>query len=245
VVEGTVVDLWRYPVKSMAGERLRSTRLDGGGLVGDRAHALSFEHKGARRSLTAREAPRLLAWHAGYPFAADAALKPGGVAAAQVTDPSGRAFRWGDPRLRRALEADLGRALAFERAPDGSLQDLPRSVLVTTEASRRALESELGASVDLRRFRTNVHLDLDAAPWAEEGWEGAILRFDGGVQLRLLHPCERCVIPTRSPDDQGKWPELLRFLHDRHDQLFGINARVMAGGRVAVGATAELEPPST
>lgn len=244
VIAGTVAGLWRYPVKSMAGEPLRSTRVDGSGLIGDRAHAVFAEHKGEQRRLTAREAPGLLAWRAGYPFAPDAALKPGEVPPAQIHDPQGRGYRWGDPRLRRALEADLGRPVTLTRSPDGALHDLPKSILITTEATRRALEAELRTGVDLRRFRTNIHLELDAEPWVEEDWEGGIVRIEGGVQLRLLHPCERCVIPTRDPDTQVKWPGLLRHLHDRHRQLFGINARVSSGGRIPVGAAVEIEPPT-
>ncbi len=42
------------------------------------------------------------------------------------------------------------------------------------------------------------------------GLGGRELAFEGGVRLRLLHPCERCAIPTRHPDTQVKWPDLLR-----------------------------------
>jgi MOSC domain-containing protein YiiM len=40
-----------------------------------------------------------------------------------------------------------------------------------------------------------------------------------------------------------KWPELLSHLHARHDQLFGINARVIVAGRIAVGEQVTVEPP--
>jgi hypothetical protein len=120
------------------------------------------------------------------------------------------------------------------------IQDLERSVLVTTEATRAALAQELGSELDLRRFRTNVHLELDAPAWEEHTWEGRRLSFAGGVVLRLLHPCARCAIPTRDPETQQKWPELLRHLDARHDTLFGINARVLQAGRVAVGERVEI-----
>jgi uncharacterized protein YcbX len=120
------------------------------------------------------------------------------------------------------------------------IQDLERSVLVTTAATLAALAQELGTTLDLRRFRTNVHLELDAAAWEENGWEGRTLSFAGGVVLRLLHPCVRCAIPTRDPDTQVKWPQLLRHLDAHHDTLFGINARVLQGGRVAIGESVEI-----
>jgi uncharacterized protein YcbX len=110
VIQGILGGLARWPMKSMAGERLRAARLDGRGLGGDRTHAL--------------------------------------------------------------LDAGDGRP---RRDPAGQ-QDLERSVLVTTEASRRALEAALGRPVDLRRFRTNLHLELDAPAFAEERWQGGRLQ---------------------------------------------------------------------
>jgi uncharacterized protein len=235
VATGVVLELWRYPVKSMAGEGLAATHVDGGGVIGDRAHALMHDHKGERKPLTAREAPRMLAWTATYPFAPDGTLRPGTVPNATVIGPDGRHHRWGDPRLRRALAADLGREVDFVRDPGGALHDLPQTLLVTLESSRRALETELGSAVDGRRFRPNVHIELDVEAFSELHWEGATLAFAGGVRLRLLHPCERCVIPTIDPRTREKWPEMLRHLARSHATAFGINARVITGGRLHVG----------
>ena len=236
---GTVATLWRWPVKSMAGERVNALRVDGRGAGGDRTHAVLHEHKGQRKPLTAREAPRLLAWKAGYPFNADGGLDPRRPPHAIVAAPDGHRYRWGDPRLRTALEEDLGRRVWLHRDVAG-IQDLPNTLLVTVEATLDALGEELGGSIDVRRFRPNLHLRLDAPAWAELGWEGAELACEGGVRLRLLHPCERCAIPTRHPDTQVKWPDLLKHLTARHDMCFGINARVIEGGRVGAGERVEV-----
>lgn len=236
-----MLELWRWPVKSMAGEAVGSLRADARGVGGDRTHAVAHLHKGEWKPLTAREAPRLLTWRASYPFAPDAALQPDDPPHAQVTAPDGRTWRWGDPRLRSALADDLGRDVELRRDLRG-IQDLERSMLVTTEATRAALEAELDVPLDLRRFRTNVHLELDAEPWAEHGWEGGTLWLEGGVVLRLLHACVRCAIPTRHPVTTAKWPELLRHLDARHGTLFGINARVVHAGRIEVGERAATEP---
>jgi uncharacterized protein len=240
---GTVAQLWRWPVKSMTGERVQALRVDGRGAGGDRTHAVLHEHKGQTQPLTAREAPRLLAWQARYPFNVDGGIDPARPPFAVVTAPDGRSFRWGDPRLRHALTADLGRPVELRRDIEG-IQDLPRTLLITTAATLQTLGHELHGPVDLRRFRPNLHLDLDAPGWAELDWEGRELEFEGGVRLKLLHPCERCAIPTRHPDTQVKWPYLLRHLHDMHEQYFGINARVLAGGRIAAGESVALIPAS-
>jgi uncharacterized protein len=236
---GTVAGLWRWPVKSMGGERVNALRVDGRGAGGDRTHAVLHEHKGERKPLTAREAPRLLAWKAGYPFNLDGGLDPRRPPFAIVSAPDGQRYRWGDPRLREALESDLGRPVWLRRDVAG-IQDLPRTLLVTVQSTLDVLGEEMGGSIDLRRFRPNLHLDVDVPGWAELGWEGADLAFAGGVRVRLLHPCERCAIPTRHPDTQVKWPDLLKHLTAAHEMCFGINARVIAGGRVAAGEAVEL-----
>jgi uncharacterized protein YcbX len=101
------------------------------------------------------------------------------------------------------------------------------------------MATDLGRELDLRRFRTNVHLVLDAEAYAEEGWEGRRLVV-GDVELQLLHPCERCVIPTRDPDTTAKDPNILRWLTREHGGLFGINARPRGDGTIAVGDQVEL-----
>jgi uncharacterized protein YcbX len=240
---GTVSRLWRWPVKSMAGEELRALSLGPRGVGGDRSHAVLHEHKGAWRPLTAREAPRLLAWRAAYPFNLDAGLDPASPPHAIVTEPDGvRSWRWGDPRLRSALERDLGRPVRLERDVSG-IPDVPGTVLVTVAGSLAALSAELGTDVDARRFRTNLHLELDADPWAEPAWAGAEIELEGGVRLRIDHACERCAIPTRDPDTQEKWPQLLRHLTAEHGQDFGLLARVRVPGRVYAGESVRIVTP--
>jgi uncharacterized protein len=242
VTHGRLSVLARWPVKSMAGERLRAARLDGRGVGGDRTHAVADAGDGQRgRLLTASRAPRLLAWAAAYPGAADDALDPAVPPPPILRAPDGTVWAWDQPGLADAIGTDVGVAVELRRDPAGQ-QDLERSVLVTTEASRKSLEAALGRPVDLRRFRTNLHLDLDAPAFAEERWQGGRLQV-GAVTLDLLHPCERCVIPTRDPDGQERWPALLRHLHRARAGLFGINARVVVPGRVALGDRAAVSVP--
>jgi uncharacterized protein len=233
MARGAVRELWRYPVKSLRGEPLEAAQLAPDGLAGDRAYAFQEERKGALKPMTIREAPRMLAWAAAYD---DAEPDPADPPPAVLTDPGGRRWTSDDPGLHAHLAADIGRdGFALRRAP-GEQHDLPGSLLVTTEASRAALEDELGIGIDIRRFRPNLHLDLDAPAFAEESWEDGELRFEGGVVLRLLHPCERCVIPTRHPDHGAeRRPELLKWLAAHHSTLFGINAQVVGPGVVRRG----------
>jgi len=235
---GSVVSLHRWPVKSMGGEPVDTIRVDGRGVAGDRSHALFDTFRGVPRRLTVRQVPRMLAWRAGYD---GVDVDPGAPPVPRVVAPDGRMFGWDDRDLPAALAEDLGRPVTLRRDIAGQ-QDLERSVLITTQASLAALATELGyAQLDLRRLRTNIHVDLgERVPaFAEEGWEGRRITV-GDAAFVLVHPCARCVIPTRDPDTGVKDAHILRHLTRAHAGLFGINARfvgAVGGARIAVGDT--------
>lgn len=226
---GSVLSLHRWPVKSMAGEDVATLDLFERGAVGDRQQALYW--RGGRR-LTARAAPRMLAWHA-------ATNGDGPDAPPTITAPDGRTWTWGDHGLEAAITEDLGKEVALVRDPS-LMQDLEDSVLVTVDATLRGLAAETDdRAADLRRFRPNVHVAMDVEPFAEAAWEGRRLRI-GEAELELLWPCARCAIVTRDPDSQDAWGGLLRHLHRQHASTFGINARPLGRERVHVGDVVEL-----
>lgn len=221
---GTVLSLHRYPVKSMAGERTDALELFEHGVRGDRQQALTWRDG---RRLTARAAPRMLAWTA----------RSNGTQPV-VTDPAGREWRWDEEGLDRAISEDLDKEI--ELADDeGLMQDLPDSVLVTFQPTLERLAQELGPGVDLRRFRTNVHVAIDAEPFSELDWEGRRMTI-GDAELELLHPCVRCAMVIRDPETQEAWPQLLRHLHNDHASIFGINARPVGEAVIHVGDPCEV-----
>lgn len=234
-MSGTVLALHRWPVKSMGGEPVETFALDRDGVAGDRAHVLYDVHRDAPRQLTARQAPRLLAWSASY---GDWDGAVGAVPPATLTDPDGRALIWDDPALPAALAQDLAREVELRVNPRGQ-PDLRESVLITTRATHEAIERELGRALDQRRWRTNVHVELDAPAFAEEEWEGRTLTV-GAATFTVLHPCERCAIPTRDPDTQEKAADILRHLFRVHRGLFGLNARAHGPARIRVGDRVEV-----
>ena len=219
----------------MGGEPARSLQFDTRGVAGDRAYQLVDQ---AGKIVTARELPAMLRWGASYPEHPDDQLGLDELPPAQLCSPDGNRLGWDDARLPQALSDTLGRTLSVRRDP-ALRPDLQDSILVTFQSTLDALSAALEQPVDLRRFRTNLHLQFDAAAFAEEGWEGRRLQV-GEHTLQLLHPCVRCVIPTRDPDTQVRNPGLLRWLHDHHSSWFGINARALGPGRVQVGDSVRL-----
>lgn len=219
-------------MKSFAGERMDAATLGEQGVRGDRSYAVT-DVEGGGMPLSARRAPRLLEWSAAYDGRDPATRAP------IVRAPGGSVHDWGDRALLRELEDSLGRRVELAATP-GRNHDRPGTVLVTTEATRRAVETTLGLTLDVRRFRTNIHLDLDAPAYAEEGWEGRELRFAGGTVLELLEPCDRCTVTTYEPArPRERRPEVLRELQLHRNALFGIRAAVKRTGRVEEGEEAE------
>jgi uncharacterized protein len=106
---GVVQDLFRYPVKSMLGERLSVVEIGARGVIGDRAYALL---ETSSRVVTAKKWPSMLEFSARY----DMSRTPGELAPLCITLPDGRAIQAQDPDASAVLSAVLGRTVSLERA---------------------------------------------------------------------------------------------------------------------------------
>jgi len=149
---GRLAAIWRFPVKSMAGEALDEAAVGPGGIEGDRRFA--FVRDTGPPSfpwLTAREVPELLRWR----------LRAGSDGTMTVKLPDGRELPLASTELRLALEQRAGCGVRLEHA-DVALADChPLSLLGT--ASLRQLGRALGTDLDARRFRMKL-----LAEWAED-----------------------------------------------------------------------------
>jgi len=203
-----IAELWRYPVKSMAGEALAEAALRQDGLAGDRA--LHVED-GAGRLVTSRTRPALLGHRA--------LLAPdGGV----LVD--GRP--WGDP----SVAADVARAAGpgARLVPSGGLDRfdvLP--LLVATDGAITAL------GVDRRRFRPNI-LVAGVEGLAERTWEGRVLRM-GECLIGVQELRQRCVMTTFDPDTLAQDVGVLRRIVREFDGVLGLDCRVLRGGTLRAG----------
>ncbi len=219
-MHGTVAEIWRYPVKSMGGERLGSCLIAESGLEGDRRWALvDGTPNRAGKPLTAREAEQLLTYRTRL---ADDRV--------QVVTQSGET-RLLDDRLVADLAAETSRPLTLREAAGLNYDDSP--VLVVNLSTVAAFELSAGVEVDRRRFRANLYLE-GVEPEEELHWVGRRIRA-GGAELEVVSRCERCVVITRDPDTTQASPELLRVLTKTSDTCMGVYCRVVRRGLVATG----------
>jgi hypothetical protein len=216
----SVAEVWRYPVKSMAGERLASCQVAETGLVGDRRWALvDGSPNRAGKPLTIREEDQLMTYRA--------RLADGGV---EVVTPRGEVGTM-DGRMVSRLAAETARPLTLRELEGGNFDDSP--VLIVNLATVAAFGVEARMQVDHRRFRANLYID-GVAPEEELAWIGRRVAV-GGAELEVVSRCERCVVITKDPDTTATTPELLRVLTQTRETRMGVYCRVIRPGRVASG----------
>ena len=227
--------VWRYPVKSMGGERTACIDLTATGVAGDRRYALRDpagrlgSGKGTGRF---RKVDSLLRWHARYE--GDEAV---------VTFPDGTERAAGDPATGPALAAALGHDdLVLERVDDGSHVDSGAVHLVTTASLAWLARTLPEAQADERRFRPNLVIEADGDTPVEQEWPGATLRIGDAVVLRVAGPTERCGMVALAQEGLAHDPLLLRHITRNADLSFGVYADVLAPGRVCAGDPVTLEP---
>ena len=216
----SVTEIWRYPVKSMAGEPMESCLVTADGLEGDRRWALiDWSPNRAGKWFNIKQHSALMTYRS--------RLVDGTV---EVVGPDGSSVRL-DGDLVRRFEAESSRPLELRDLAGGNFDD--SQVLVVNLASVEAFALEAGMPIDHRRFRANFYLD-GLEPDEEVSWLGRRLRV-GDAALEVTSRCERCKVITMDPDTTEATPELLRLLVDRHDERFGMYCRVVRPGRVTVG----------
>ena len=208
-----VAELWRYPVKSLAGERLNVAEISADGIPGDRVVQV-YDADG--RIVTARTAPRLLGLRG--------TLGPTGEMLV-----NGRP--WTAPEVTAEIQAAAGAGarLARDDGPD-RFDVLP--LLVATDGAVNAL------GLDQRRFRPNI-LVAGVNGLAEREWPGRRARIgDAIIGFKKLRG--RCVMTTYDPDTLEHDPTVLRRIVQEMGGRLALDSYVVRGGRVAVGDPVEL-----
>jgi uncharacterized protein YcbX len=206
-----VAELWRYPVKSMAGERLGACQLTPHGIPGDRV--VHVERQG--RIVTSRSRPRLLLHRA--------RLGAGG-------EPLVDARPWSDATVAQDVELAAGEGAHLVRDREGLFDVLP--LLVATDGAIAAL------GYDARRFRPNLVIG-EVPGLAERGWEGRRLSVGGAIIL-AVDLRERCIMTTFHPDTAVQDVEVLLRIRRELEGTFALNCRVEQAGPVSVGDPVSL-----
>ncbi|MCA1826798.1 MAG: MOSC domain-containing protein [Myxococcales bacterium] len=208
-----VAEIWRYPVKSMAGESLREADVLSDGIAGDRGVIVV---DGRDRLVTARTHPKLLGLRA--TIGADG-------------EPWVDGRPWNHPDVERAVEAAAGRGSRLLRW-DGPERFDVLPLLVATDGAIAAFGR------DSRRLRPNLVI-AGVEGLAERGWERAELQA-GSVRIAVQDLRGRCVMTTYDPDTQAQDPSVLRDIARHFGGRLALNCAVLEPGTLRLGDPVEV-----
>lgn len=259
-VVGTVESLWRYPVKSMAGEELQEAYLGFGGVYGDRLYAFTSDAADpAFPWLTAREQRRMLLYRPRFRHAELAALPPNLAQAEasapgltplyadveglslEVETPEGERLGLDDPVLAGRLNENIGRKhnLSLQRSERAMTDCRPLSLCSLATVAQ--LEAETGRPVDKRQFRANAYLNLDSGDgFGEDAFIGKRLQIGEKVIVSILERDPRCALITLHPDTAERDPAILTHVSKAHDGHAGVYAAVLVEGVMKTGDSITL-----
>ncbi|MBE7529915.1 MAG: MOSC domain-containing protein [Chloroflexi bacterium] len=231
---GRVREIWRYPVKSMAGESLEEARVSWHGLDGDRRAAFvrGDDHSGFPW-LTARQVPELVRYRPFYRDPDDVRHSP-----LLVETPDERHLALDDAELQAELAGLYGRPLSLIRIKRGVFDSLPLSLMST--ATLATLDERLDFALDGRRFRQNIIIEtFDGRPFAEESWVGSALAI-GEVQVWLNQRIERCQMINVDPDTAVRTSATLKLVAQTRDNCAGMGCTPQSTGWIQVGDVVRL-----
>lgn len=208
----SVAGLWRYPVKTLAGESLTEAWMDADGIRGDR----TVHVRGPEGVRTSRRQYKLLGLRG--------TLRDDGT-------PLVNGYEWQSAEAEAAVKKAAGADAWLEEYRGVERFDvLP--LLVATDGA----VAEFGR--DIRRLRPNILIGgVDGM--AERDWEGKHLHI-GPVVIRLDSLRGRCPMTTVDPDTITRDPQVLRDIGLRFGGRLALNAEVLHAGQVRVGDAVRL-----
>ena len=229
-----VVQLWRYPVKSMQGELLDAAEATELGLVGDRSFALRDLTTGL--TLTARREPSLLFAEGRLVDGHAVVRMPDGV----ETDSDEVLSAWIGRDVALVGAAGDTARVTYEIADDAERE--AESEWRTWQGPRGAYHDSARARVSIigeetlrdwpvRRFRPNVLV----SGGEEDALVGATVEL-GGATLEVIKQIDRCVMITRrQPGGIDRDLDVLRAVNRDRATFLGVGALVRGAGAIAVG----------
>jgi uncharacterized protein YcbX len=233
---GRITAIFRYPVKSMAGELLDVARLGWHGLEGDRRLALRrLNDKSGFPWLTASKLPKLLCYK---PFGGDDNAEP---LPTHVRTPEGKEYELRGSELREDVSRRYGSDVELMNLKHGIFDEA--SISVISLSTVRGIERECGRDLDLRRFRPNIVLETDSVePFAEDIWVGRTLMFGEGnsAAVRVTMKDERCVMVNLDPDTAESDARVMKTVVRLNQNYAGVYGTVVRVGELRVGQVVTL-----
>lgn len=223
---GKVKELYRYPVKSMAGERLLEAPIYNHGVLYDRSYALKTNSK----YVTANRYPELLKYKAKM-------IQEN----LSITSPEGVAYSWEDSELIESISRQT-RIGELERVYNDPLTNRGAywedHILFVSSSSIVKISDLCGVGLlDLRRFRPNIVVELDShIPFEEDQWIGKNIAINNTL-FSVNDNSIRCAYINIDPSNPViKQPSILKTVVKERKNKLGVYASVINQGTIYEGS---------
>ena len=250
---GRISAIFRYPVKSMAGELLDVAKLSWHGIEGDRRLAFRrLTDKSGFPWLTASKLLQLLLYKP-VRLDSNANSKNAELLPTHVCTPDGKEYELRSDELREEISSLHGNDVELMNLRHGIFDESPISVISLGTVHSVARASGRGVDLcDLRRFRPNVVIETDSAePFEEDRWVGRTLMFgegnSGAAPLADPTPAigvtmrdERCVMVNFDPDTAERDSEVMKTVVRMNENYAGVYGTVVRAGELRVGQVVTL-----
>jgi uncharacterized protein len=235
---GRISALFRYPVKSMAGEKLDSAKIGWHGIEGDRRWALRrLADRGAFPWLSASRLPELLLYQ---PIGRQDTT--GVPLPTLVRTPDGKEYSLTDEALLKEIAALHGADLELMQIKHGIFDEAAVSAIAL--GTIQSIAHEAGVDADIRRFRPNLVIDTKGAqPFEEDHWVGKILEFGAegtGPAVSITMRDLRCVMLNLDPDTAKANAAVMKTAIRLNENLAGVYGTVVRTGELRVGQVVSL-----
>jgi uncharacterized protein YcbX len=235
---GRLAAIHRYPVKSLAGQRIPGVHLDHFGMLFDRQYAILDVESGLL--VDAKNEQR---WPRLY-FHRARCMHPGEHppvdADVCITLADGSRIMASSPAVHDRLSQVFGRKVVLISATPrhgtslGSFADVAPIHLISRGSLDMIPGPQFGERVDVARFRPNLVLDLAQPGFFEDTWIDREIAI-GSAVLRILDRTRRCARITLPQPSSANQPELLRFIALGNASTLGVYAEVVKPGVIQTG----------
>jgi uncharacterized protein len=237
---GEIEALFRYPVKSMSGERLEIAELGWHGLDGDRRLALRrVDDRGGFPWLSASRLPELILF---APQRRGPAVD--GNLPTHVRTPEGEDLALFGPELAAEIGRRHGSPVEMMHLSRGIFDEASVSLMTSVTVGEIGRLAE--QRPDVRRFRPNILIaSPGSTPFEEDEWVGGVLSFgetDEAAAIGITNRDERCSMVNIDPDSARPAAEVLKAIVRVRGNKAGVYGTVTRRGRLAVGQPIFFEP---
>ena len=222
---GHIAQLWRYPVKSMRGERCATVRVTPHGIDGDRRFAFESSHAPVGKPLLRSfERAAMLHSRALHSATGEVLVETPQGASMPITDPDLSAILNIDPQQNSHL------SLRHELRPFTDVRPIALHSIATEEALVNRI-----SGFDPRRLRSNIVLALQAESFAEDSLSGKTIRLGQTAEFQILERIPRCRMVSLDPETAAPDSTILRSIARFHEGRVGVYARAVTPGTLSVG----------